>query len=243
MQSAQQRRHSRSHDRGSLAVFAVPDSAIFTRTCDAYGNPRTGGGEEHLGLHRQIAGPRCGTPRASPRVHGRRMPQVGTSTACMRGRGGGSGLGMGIMVGLGIGMSAATGTMGSPWQSSGCWLYGNTGRNCFSGLASFESSTLATTSALSLASSEKVAITVLLARHGEGGRARSFEMLLGIRKQIAYLADRYSHRILSQYRERSGERAWSNVSLALWLVSTIALRDATVCRNTSPRGPSVVCCL
>ena len=51
------------------------------------------------------------------------------------------------------------------------------GHICYAGLASFESSTLATTSALRLASSEKVAIAVLLARHGECGRAGSFEML------------------------------------------------------------------
>ena len=42
------------------------------------------------------------------------------------------------------------------------------------GLASFESSTLAITSALRLASSEKLAIAVLLARHGESFRAGSF---------------------------------------------------------------------
>ena len=47
----------------------------------------------------------------------------------------------------------------------------------YAGLASFESSTLATTSARRLASSEKLAIAVLLARHGESGRAGSFEML------------------------------------------------------------------
>ena len=60
------------------------------------------------------------------------------------------------------------------------------GRNCYAGLASFESSTLATTSALRLASSEKVAIAVLLARHGECGRTGSFEMLtvLGIQEGI-----------------------------------------------------------
>ena len=57
------------------------------------------------------------------------------------------------------------------------------GRNCYAGLASFESSTLATTSARRLASSEKLAIAVLLARHGEGGRAGSFEMLTESRIQ------------------------------------------------------------
>ena len=60
------------------------------------------------------------------------------------------------------------------------------GRNCYAGLASFESSTLATTSALRLASSEKVWPSLLLARHGECGRAGSFEMLtvLGIQEDI-----------------------------------------------------------
>ena len=60
------------------------------------------------------------------------------------------------------------------------------GHICYAGLASSESSTLATTSALRLASSEKVAIAVLLARHGECGRAGSFEMLtvLGIQEDI-----------------------------------------------------------
>ena len=60
------------------------------------------------------------------------------------------------------------------------------GRNCYAGLASFESSTLATMSALRLASSEKLAIAVWLARHGDGFRAGSFEMLIasGIQADI-----------------------------------------------------------
>ena len=53
----------------------------------------------------------------------------------------------------------------------------HSGRNCYAGLASFESSTLATTSAQRLASFSELAIAVLLARHGESGRAGSFEML------------------------------------------------------------------
>ena len=36
------------------------------RPCDAYGSPRTGGGEVHLGHHPKKAGPRWGTPRVSP---------------------------------------------------------------------------------------------------------------------------------------------------------------------------------
>ena len=35
-----------------------------------YGSPGTGGGEEHLGLHPKKAGPRWGTPRASPQPPG-----------------------------------------------------------------------------------------------------------------------------------------------------------------------------
>ena len=35
--------------------------------CAIYGSPRTGGSEVHLGHHNKKAGPRCGTPRASPR--------------------------------------------------------------------------------------------------------------------------------------------------------------------------------
>ena len=76
------------------------------------------------------------------------------------------------------------------------------------GLDSFESSTLATTSALMLASSEKLAIAVLLARHGEGGRARSFEMLTesGI-LEYKQTSSGALLEMLSQYRERSGGRA------------------------------------
>ena len=66
------------------------------------------------------------------------------------------------------------------------------------GLASFESSTLAITSALRLASSEKLAIAVLLARQGEGFRAGSFCVAYRTGQTSRYLADRYSqysHRI------------------------------------------------
>ena len=38
--------------------------------CNGYGSPGTGGGEEHLGLHPKKAGPRWGTPRASPQPLG-----------------------------------------------------------------------------------------------------------------------------------------------------------------------------
>ncbi len=38
--------------------------------CNIYGSPRSGGGEEHLGLHPKKAGPRWGTPRASPQPSG-----------------------------------------------------------------------------------------------------------------------------------------------------------------------------
>ena len=72
------------------------------------------------------------------------------------------------------------------------------GRNRHAGLASFESSTLATTSALRLASSEKLAIAVLLARQGEGFRAGSFCNAYRTGQTSRYLADRYSkysHRI------------------------------------------------
>ena len=54
-------------------------------------------------------------------------------------------------------------------------LLAYSGRNCYAGLASFESSTLATTSARRLASSEKLAIAVLLARHGEEDTSKSRE--------------------------------------------------------------------
>ena len=66
------------------------------------------------------------------------------------------------------------------------------GRNCYAGLASFESSTLATSSALRLASSEKLAIAVLLARQGEGFRAGSFRVAYRTGQTSRYLADRYS---------------------------------------------------
>ena len=68
----------------------------------------------------------------------------------------------------------------------------NSGRNGYAGLASFESSTLATTSALRFASSEKLAIAVWLARQDEGFRARSFCNAYRTGQTSRYLACRYS---------------------------------------------------
>ena len=54
---------------------------------------------------------------------------------------------------------------------------------------------------------EKLAIAMLLARHGEGGRAGSFEMLTASRIQFRYLADRYSKSEIGYHSTENGAAA------------------------------------
>ena len=75
------------------------------------------------------------------------------------------------------------------------------GRNCYAGLASFESSTLATTSAQRLVSSEKLAIAVLLARHGEAVEPDLLKCLPN--REYKQTSSGALLEMLSQYRERN----------------------------------------
>ena len=63
-----------------LGEDGVVGRSVEDVSCNGYGSPGTGGGEEHLGHHPKKAGPRWGTPRASPQPPSAlRAPQVGTS--------------------------------------------------------------------------------------------------------------------------------------------------------------------
>ena len=88
---------------------------LWYDVCDVYGSPRTGGGEEHLGLHPKKAGPRWGTPRASlqpPRAQGGDITARGVGVTVVS---------VGRSVGRSVGPSVRRWVVG--------WVSGSVGRS------------------------------------------------------------------------------------------------------------------